>query len=162
MYKFRIASPEEAKELRKYAYGGEWIYGATTEEIYALFLGKVMSRFGKNDSLSDDWENMYSYDVVAEDEQGNELLLEVYHGPGGPSVALPIESSGIDTAPYKQAMAELVEYIESAEPVDYEHECVYYDIPVNTKYTVKDGIAKVESELPEELMDGDFDPEAFM
>ena len=47
----------------------------------------------------------------------------------------------------------LIEYIESAEPVDYVWESVYYDIPANVTYTVKDGKASVKSEFPEDMED---------
>jgi len=160
MYKFRIATESEADEAyRKYSYGGEHIYGAGVggEEVYALFLGKVITLFGKPDNLSDDWECMYSIDVTAEDENGNKLVLEVYHGPGGPSISTPIKLEGAEAELYEKTAKELVKYIESAEPADYEWESVYYDIPVNVKYTVKDGKAGVDSEFGE-----DFDPEELM
>ena len=50
---------------------------------------------------------------------------------------------------YKQATKELVEYIEKAEPADYVWESVYYDIPANVKYMVKDGRAYVETAISE-------------
>ena len=159
MYKFRIADEKEEDELRNGLYGGEWIYRVgVREEVYALFLGKVIARFGKNDTLCEDWENMYNYSVVAEDEQGEKLLVIIYHGPGGPSYSIPTDFENDDIkSKYEQAAKELVEYIENAEPADYVHESVYEDVGVNIKYTVKNGTAAVESEMPE-----DFDPEDFM
>ena len=147
MYKFRVSTKEENNN----AGFGKWIYGAGVfgEEPYALFFGKVRRRFGENDTFSDDWENMYSYEITAEDENGNKLYFEIYHGPGGPSIGTPF--SGELPPEYQQAKKELIEYIESAEPVDYVHESVYYDIPVNVKYTVKNGKATVESVFPEEM-----------
>lgn len=152
MYKFRLATKEEEKELWTSGYAGKHIYGAgASENNYALFLGRMITLFGKPDNLSEDWENMYNYDVIAEDEQGNRFLVEIYHGAGGPSVALPIERDNIDITPYEQASKELVELIMNTEPSDYEWESVYEDIPVNIKYIVKDGKAKVESEFPEDF-----------
>lgn len=149
MYKFRRATEEERKECR----GGThniWGYGAS-EDQYALFLGKAMTVFGQPDDMSDDWESMYSYLIAAEDEQGNKIFLEVYHGPSGSAIG------GRDGENYKQASEELVQLILSAEPTDYEWEGCYYDIPVNVKYTVKDGKAYTESSFPD-----DMDPEDFM
>lgn len=151
MYKFRKATSEEKKEMYKMLYGGEWVYniGEASEEKYALFLGRVITLFGKPDNLSEDWENMYNCSVIAEDEQGNKLLLEVYHGPGGPSVSMPTEHNNIDLTSYEQAKKELIELILKTKPSDYEWDSVYEDIPVNVKYIVKDGKAKVESEFPD-------------
>lgn len=148
MYTFRVSVPEDNNN----AGFGEWVYGVgATEEKYALFFGKVRARFGDNDSFSDDWESMYSYKITVEDEQGNKFFFEIYHGAGGSSIGTPFS----DELPpdYQQAEKALLEYIESATPVDYVWESVYYDIPVNVRYTVKDGVAKVESEFPENMED---------
>ena len=163
MFTFRKSTEDEEKEMYKLGYGGEWIYGAAArEETFALFLGKVITRFGTPENLSKDWECMYSIPVTCEDESGSKLVLEVYHGPGGPSISMPCgqAAESMDLEPYKQAKAELIEYITGAEPSDYEWESVDEDIPVNVKYTVKDGKVKVESEFPEGMED--FDPEEFM
>ncbi|MDE6671846.1 MAG: hypothetical protein K2J36_09170 [Ruminococcus sp.] len=156
-YTFRNSTEEEREE--NFAGYGKWIYGAvSSEEIYALFFGKVRSRFGVNDSISTDWEMMYSYDITAEDENGNKFFFDVYHGAGGPSIGTPFEEL---TPEYESAVKALIEYIESAEPVDYVWEGVYEDIPVNVTYTVKDGKARVDSEFPEGMYD-DEDIENFM
>ena len=149
MFTFRNATKDEENEMRKLQYSGEWIYetGKAGEKEYALFLGKVMARFGRNDSLSEDWECMYSYPIAAEDENGNKYIIEIYHGSGGPSYSLPVENSGVDLAPYESAKDELVKYIEDAEPVDYEWESIYADIPARIKYIIKDGKVTVEDEI---------------
>lgn len=148
MYKFRNSTVEERKNSQ--ACCGQWVYGSgASERKYALFFGKVRTLFGVNDSISEDWENMYSYNITAEDEQGNKLYLEIYHGPGGPSIATPFDK---ELPPdYEKAKAELIELISNAEPADYEWEGVYEDVPVNIKYIVKDGVAHVESEFPEDF-----------
>ncbi|MDE5570145.1 MAG: hypothetical protein K2I82_05770 [Ruminococcus sp.] len=148
MYKFRISTDEELKD--NCARYGELVYGLrATEEKFALFFGKVRRLFGENDSFSDDWEYMYHYHITAEDEQGNKLYFWVYHGSGGSSVGTPFS----DELPpdYQQAKKELIEYIESAEPIDYVWEGCYYDIPDNIKYTVKDGKVYVEHDFPEDM-----------
>lgn len=150
-YTFRNSTDEEIKEnLTGF---GEWIYSIVPEGIFALFFGKVRSRFGVNNSISTDWEWMYSYPVTVEDENGNKFFCRVYHGAGGPSIATPFEEL---TPDYESAVNALIEYIESAEPVDYVWEGVYKDIlyeniPVNVTYTVKNGKARVDSEFPEDI-----------
>lgn len=156
MYKFRNSTDEEIKE--NLAGFGEWIYGVVPEGIFALFFGKVRSRFGVNDSISTDWQWMYSYPITVEDENGNKFFFRVYHGVGGSSIGTPFEEL---TSEYEMAKNALIEYIESAEPVDYVWEGVYEDIPVNVTYTVKDGKARVDSEFPEGMCD-DEDIEDFM
>lgn len=144
MYKFRNSTAEEQKENPMHS--GEWIYGNKGDETFALFFGKVRRLFGVNDSISEDWEMMYSYPVTAEDENGNKFFFEVYHGSGGPSLATPLHEL---TQEYEKTAEALIEYIESAEPADYVHDSVYYDIPVKVRYTVKDGKAYIESEFPD-------------
>lgn len=144
MYKFRNATAEEEKKMWERQYAGEWIYdsGETgIENEYALFLGKVIARFGRNDSFSSDWENMYSYPIVVESEQGEELLIEIYHGSGGPSYSIPTDfKDDEEKEKYEQAAKALVEYIQSAEPADYELDTKYEDASVWIKYSVKDGV----------------------
>ncbi len=150
MFTFRNATKEEAEEIFKLSYGGNWIYdtGTAGEKEYALFLGKVMARFGKNGSLGTDWECMYSYPIAVEDENGNKYIVEIYHGSGGPSYSIPTDFENDDIkSKYEQAAKELVEYIESAEPVDYEWESIYADIPARIKYIIKDGKVTVEDEI---------------
>jgi len=143
MYTFRNSTDEEIKDNR--ADYGEYIYEVPDDKQYALFFGKVRKLFGVNDSITDDWECMYTYPITAEDKNGNKLYFEIYHGSGGSSVGTPF--SGKLPPEYEQAKAELLELIESAEPSDYVWQGVYEDIPMNVKYTVKDGTAYVESEF---------------
>lgn len=154
MYTFRKATDEEKKKMTSLMLYGDHVYenGTVGEETFALFFGKVRRVFGEPDYTSKDWENMYSYSLAAEDGQGGDnLLLSVYHGPGGPAVTIPHGTADPDTfRRYKEAEKQLIELIESAEPVDYEWESVYEDIPVNVRYVVKNGKATVESEFGEE------------
>ncbi|MDE5946295.1 MAG: hypothetical protein K2G63_03160 [Oscillospiraceae bacterium] len=151
MYKFRKSTIEEKQQAVSYGMSGDWIYesGKAGNEEYALFFGKVRTVFGEPDYISEDWENMYGYMITAEDcEDNNKLFFEIYHGSCGSSVAMP-RSKDVDSNAYEKAKKQLVELIESAEPVDYEWEGVYEDIPVNIKYIVRNGKVKVESEFPE-------------
>lgn len=148
MYKFKNSTDEERKNCCMN--GGEWIYGISPEEQYALFFGKVRTLFGINDSISDDWENMYYYHITAEDENGNKLYFVIYHGCGGPSIEMPFPEDL--SSEYEQAKTELIELIENAEPSDYVWEGCY-DFIANIKYTIKDGKAYVEYEYPEDMED---------
>ncbi len=145
MYKFRRATEEERNEWCSGSYKIWGMDNSIGEEDYALFLGKVMTVFGQPDWMDTDWENMYSYLIVTEDEQGNKIYLEIYHGPSGSAIG------GQDIN--KQVAEELAQIILSAKPTDYEWKSVYEDIPVNVKYTVKDGKAYIESEYPKNMED---------
>ncbi|MBD5159519.1 MAG: hypothetical protein HDT23_04675 [Ruminococcus sp.] len=147
-YTFRVSTDEEIKENPVHC--GRWIYENASDEKYALFFGKVRSRFGVNDSISPDWEMMYSYPVTVGDDSGNKFFFDVYHGAGGSSIATPLDKL---TPEYESAEKALIDYIESAEPSDYVWQGVYEDIPVNITYTVRDGKAFIESEFPENMED---------
>lgn len=151
MFRFRKATENERNEISRLQYGGRWIYSDEdmSDENFALFFGKMKTLFGEPDEISESWESMYDYTIVAEDEKGNNFLFSVYHGAGGSSIATPTDYNNIDLAPYKQAEKELLELIENTEPADYEWESVYEDIPANVKYIVKDGKATIESEISE-------------
>lgn len=148
MYKFRASTESEIKENPMHS--GNWIYENASDAIYAIFFGKVRRLFGVNDSISKNWEMMYSYPITAEDENGSKFFLEVYHGSGGSSLATPLEKL---TPEYEDVAKALIEYIENAEPVDYVWQGVYEDIPVNITYTVRDGKVRVDSEFPENMED---------
>ncbi len=114
MYTFRNATDEERKNGIPTSYG-DWIYdNQSREEKYALFFGKVRKLFGVNDSISDDWENMYHYLITAEDENSNKLYFLIY----GNSPAIGVPYSGELTPDYKQAKTELLELIENTLPAD--------------------------------------------
>lgn len=153
-YTFRKIDNEEFCEKTSEAtYGGEWLYqpGEAGDKEYALFYGKIQALLGEPNSRSDDWENMYNYNIEAAAPDGKTLYFMVYHGASGPSVSLPIGLEGSEEAAYRSASSEFTRLIESAAPVDYVWEGVYEDIPVNIKYIVKNGEACVESQM------GDFD-----
>lgn len=138
MYKFRRATENERQQ---WSGGTHNIYRyGNSDEQFALFLGKAITVFGQPDFMDTDYENMYSYLIVAENEE-DKLYLEIYHGPSGSAIG------GKDGENYKTASEELAKLILSAEPSDYEWSGVYEDIPVNIKYTIKNGKVNVESEF---------------
>lgn len=123
-------------------------------EKFALFYEKLRTVFGEPDYTTDDYESMYSYNVMAVGENGESFYLEVYYGPSGASVGgKPFDISKEQEKVYMNATGELIAFIESANPSDYVWEGIYADIPVNIKYAVKDGKACIESEFSEDDMD---------
>lgn len=149
MYKFRRATEDELSALENIGFSKLCsVYDLKgTDEKYALFYGKLRTVFGEPDYTSDDYESMYSYNVMAVGENGESFYLEVYHGPSGAAVGgKPFDISKEQEEIYMSAANELIAFIESAEPSDYVWEGIYEDIPVNVKYAVKDGKAYTESE----------------
>lgn len=150
MYKFRKSTEEELSALENMGFSKLCsVYDLKgTDEKYALFYGKLRTVFGEPDYTSDDYESMYSYNVMAVGENGESFYLEVYHGPSGASVGgKPFDISKEQEKVYMNAAGELIAFIESANPSDYVWEGIYADIPVNIKYAVKDGKAYTESEF---------------
>ncbi|MCR5123558.1 MAG: hypothetical protein K6B74_14195 [Ruminococcus sp.] len=120
------------------------------EELYPA---KVITLFGQPDYFTEDYEQLFSCVVAAKDENGRELVLEIYHGPSGPAIG------GGDSPEEEAAAAELAELIKAAELSDYEWEGDYEDVPVHIRMGVKNGVPYNESDFPE---GEDFDPEDFM
>ncbi|MDE6501387.1 MAG: hypothetical protein K2L10_04825 [Ruminococcus sp.] len=152
MYKFRKATEEELSALEMNGCSKLCsVYDLDcTDEKFALFFGKLITLFGEPDYTTDDYENMYSYWITAEDGQ-SKIYLEVYHGASVASVGgKPMGTDREQEKIYMKVAGELISFIESAEPSDYEWQGVYEDIPVNIKYTVKDGKTFIEYEYPAE------------
>lgn len=115
-----------------------------TDEKFTLFFGKLITLFGEPCYTTADYEDMYSYWITAENGQ-DKIYFEVYHGASGASVGgMPINSDREQGKLYQKIAGELIEFIESAEPSDYEWEGIYEDIPVKVKYAVKNGVAFTE------------------
>lgn len=160
MYKFRRASEDEISVLENKGfckicsvYDILKMDETLVDEKFALFYGKLRTVFGEPDYTSDDYENMYSYWITAEDGQ-NKLYLEVYHGPSGASVGgKPFDISKEQEKVYMNAAEQLIALIESANPSNYVWEGIYEDTSENVRYTVKGGKAYIESEFSEDDMD---------
>lgn len=161
MYTFRKPTEDELSDLENKGFSQLCnVYDILkmdeklVDEKFALFYGKLRTVFGEPDYTSDDYESMYSYNVMAVGENGESFYLEVYHGPSGASVGgKPFDISKEQEKVYMNATNELITLVESAEPSDYVWEGIYEDIPVNITYTVRDGTAYVESEFPEDMKD---------
>ena len=126
--------------------------GGTTAEAERLYPGQAIALFGQPDYFSEDYEDIFSMVVSAENSDGGEpVYLEIYHGPSGPAI-------GGDGSPEAEAAAaELAELLLAAKPADYDWEGDYADIPVHIKMGIRNGVPYYESEMPEDL-----DPEDFM
>lgn len=121
--------------------------GNGSTRAHSLCLGQVIALFGQPDQITDDYENVFSCGVSAEDEAGNVLYLEIYHGPSGPAIG------GVSNSEqHKAAAKELAELIVNTTPVDYEWEGVYEDIPVNIRMGVRNGKPYYDSEMSEDFM----------
>jgi len=89
--------------------------------FHGLFVGQVVTMFGDR-NVTKDHEALLSYVVAAEDEAGEVIYLEVYFGPSGPAIG------GSEGENYDKAAKELEDVIRNIEPIDYECECIYYDM----------------------------------
>ncbi len=140
MYKFRKPTEEEISAMENMWY--DKCCRVYEQDSYieksALFYGKLRTVFGEPVITSH--ETMYSYDIVAIDENGNKFYFEIYDDLCYASIGTPYDLS----SDCKQAISELIEFIESAEPSDYIWEC-YNDTPI-TIISVKDGKAHIESD----------------
>ncbi|MDE5620094.1 MAG: hypothetical protein K2O29_10665 [Ruminococcus sp.] len=149
MYTFRKPTKEELSALENMGFSKLCsVYDLKgTDEKYSLFYGKLRTVFGEPDYTSDDYENMYSYDIMAVGENGESFYLEVYHGASGASIGgKSFDISKEQEKVYMNAADELIALIESANPSDYVWEGIYEDTSENVRYTVKDGKAYTESE----------------
>lgn len=138
-YKFRVQTEEEQKGF----HGGAHIcaiydffkYAKEMGSKIPLAFGQLKARFGEPSYLTKNFENMYSYNLCAEAENGEKFYLYAYCGPTGPAIG---GNSG-DESTEKAARA-LADYIIEADPVDYEIEAYYLDGPCRLVQGVKDGV----------------------
>ena len=138
------------KKADKSSYtGGSLIMNVDCPE--ELYPSKAITLFGQPDYFTEDYEQLFSTVVSAENGSGKVFYLEIYHGPSGPAIG------GGSSEEEKAAAAELAQLIKGAALSDYEWTGVYADIPVNIRMGVKNGVPYNESDMPE-----DFDPEEFM
>lgn len=157
-FTFRKINNEEFREkTSNVRYAGDWIYqpGEAGDEDFALFYGKIQAIFGEPNSQSVNWENMYNYNIEATALDGKALYFMIYHGAGGPSVALPTKLESSEKADYQSSSHDLIHIIDDAAPADYVWEGVYEDIPVDIKYIVKNGEVRVESQMGNDFDYGD-------
>lgn len=104
----------------------------------AEYLGRIWALFGKPDDPSA-YEEFYSYIVIAEDDSGDELYLQISQHCNLPTI--------YGRTPEGLAAAqELAELILRTPPTDYEWKGAYVEYDVEMTYSVKDGVASAEDE----------------
>lgn len=109
------------------------VYEVETEQESSLFLGQVKTLFGEPDYITENYEEMFSCAIVAKDQDGNRVYLEVYSGASGAAIG------GANDDASEKAAKELARLIIDAKPTDYDWKGVYNDIPVKIKIGVKNG-----------------------
>lgn len=125
-----------------------------TQMYQAAFLGRCMTLFGEPNITSDDHEALYSYYIIAEDENGKKANLEIYFGSGGPSIGVG------DSEWEKQAAIELAKAVLAAEPKDYKIQSSYDDTGVKIIMGVENGEPFYKTLFPG--MTEDMSPEEMM
>lgn len=124
------------------------VYEMCWEATYhSLFIGQVITLFGKPDYSTEDNEDLISYAVAAEDRNGNVIFLEVYYGPSGPAIG------GLEGDDYVLAADELNYIITEAKPTDFEIASTYEDADISLKMGVKDGKPYYDTIWPEGMFD---------
>lgn len=101
------------------------------EEKAAVAFGQLKRAFGEPMYISENMEQQYEYQIIAEDENGKNIYLSVYSGSSGPSIG------GADVA--IEAAEKLAEYIRGMDTVDYDYKGYYMDAPAVIKMGIKDG-----------------------
>jgi len=127
------------------------VYYKDCIEKQSLFIGQVITLFGEPDYWTKSYENIFSCTVSAEDNEGNILYFEIYHGPSGSAIGGRV--GGEEKELYKKVADELAELIMSAKPTDYEWDSIYEDLGVGIKMGVKNGEPHYEDILPEGFWD---------
>ena len=107
-------------------------------EDNAIIEGKLLTVFGEPLTLSDDEENGYEYVIKATAENGETTYISVYHAAGA-----HIGGDGFDTS--VDAAKALIEYVNSANPSDFQRVRYYMDFGVEITTTVKNGVVHMES-----------------
>lgn len=101
----------------------------------ALVYGQLQKLFGQAEFVSNDYEEMYTYNIRATDENGKSVYFYAYSGPTGPSIGGNTQDE--DTV---KAATALIKELEATEPLDYEHECIYLDVGSKITLGVKNGV----------------------
>lgn len=113
----------------------------------ALIEGKLLTVFGEPYSISDDEENGFEYIIKATSEAGEVTYISVYSTSG-----VHIGGDGEDLS--LDAAYALVDYVNSAEPSDFERIRYYMDFGVKITTVVKDGNVSMKSSF---LSDNEID-----
>ncbi len=116
-----------------------------TEEDAAIVQGKLLTVFGEPASTSENYEDSFDYVIRATAEDGRSVILSVYNVG-----MVHIGAIQQDDFAAKAASA-LIEYVNAAEPTDFESTVYYLDFFIRIDISLKDGkVTQVSSEISEE------------
>ena len=102
--------------------------------------GQLLKLFGEPIYITPNLENAYIYVIVASDNTGKQFILSVYCGPSGPAIGGDKKIEGI-----QNVVERLKQYIQQAEPVDFEYVGYYLDTGSKITYEIKNGIISYSS-----------------
>ncbi len=111
-----------------------------TGEDAALIEGRMLTVFGEPYRITDDEENGYEYIIKATSENGEITYLTVYH-------AACAHIGGDREALTRAAAEELIEYVNSATPADFERVRYYMDFGVRIYTKVQNGKVSMNSQF---------------
>lgn|GEM_PF-2105688 len=134
---YSFASSNDPEVLERFHSSSSWniLNIALTKDGPAKTQGQLLHLFGEPLFITPDYENIYSYLIIATDHNGTEYLLEAYHGPSGPAIGGNGDIPGI-----REAAKELERYVLQADTADFEWEGYYLDIPVRIHHKIENGI----------------------
>lgn len=98
----------------------------------ALWYGKLLTAFGKPAYVTNDFEDLYTYIIVATSDSGDRRVFSVYEGPTGPAIG------GTDRE--TDAAKAMIEYVKKMQPTDYEAVGFYFDGPMKIRRGVSKGV----------------------
>ena len=116
---------------------------------FSLVCGKIKSLFGQPVYETENFENLFSYCILATSEDGEEIYLDIYCAGTGPAIG------GEQDEGSKKAAKALADYIWKAKPVDYANKAYYMDGPTVLEFGIKDG-APYYNEAELELSEKEF------
>ena len=106
----------------------------------ALIEGKLLTVFGEPYSISDNEENGFEYIIKATSDDGEVSHISVYSTSG-------IHIGGDNKEATRKAADALIEYVNSAEPSDFERVRYYMDFGVRITTIVKNGKVSMKSDF---------------
>ena len=118
-----------------------------TQEYEAEFWGRCIRLFGEAYSKEQNYENMFSYNIWARAEGYEDIPLEIYFGPSGPSIAFNDDTIDLIAA------KELAKVIMKASPADYDWISSYNDLNIRIAMGVKKGKPYYETLVPGATME---------
>ena len=113
--------------------------------------GQLWTLFGEPSTSSENLEDGFNYNLIAEDGGGSAIYLYAYNGSSGPAIGGDSQISGAVAA-----AEELEKLINESSLSDCEYHGYYMDGPSEVTMGVKDGVA-FWNEEPLELTDDEWE-----